>query len=230
MSRSFSFAEGEFYHLFNRGVEKRIVFINEKDKSRFQKLLYLCNGTEVVHFSEVKDLVKGNMIYKIERGKPLVALGAYCLMSNHFHLLVLEHKPNGISQFMQKLATAYTMYFNIHNQRTGSLFEGRFRARQATHDNYLKYLFSYIHLNPAEHIQPTWKQDGIRNFDKVWKYLSDYRFSSLPDYLGEDRPERIILSMTEFPGYFQKKKSMRKEIIGWLDTKPEDVDDPRFQG
>lgn len=222
MGRSFYFSEGEFYHVFNRGVEKRMVFVNEKDKKRFQKLLYLCNGTRVVHFSVLKDFEKDNSLYQIDRGEPLVALGAYCLMGNHFHLLLREIQSGGISRFMQKLSTAYTMYFNILNERTGSLFENRFRARHASNDRYLKYLFSYIHLNPAQHVEPNWKEEGIISSFKTWQYVSTYSFSSLEDYLGEKRAEQAILSTIQFPGYFKKRGSMRAELYNWLNMRPND--------
>src|SRR3989344_6922004 len=107
--------KSEYYHVFNRGVDKRNIFLGNYDKSRFQKLLYICNGTKVVHFSNLYELAKSNEIYSIERGNLLVDIGAYCILSNHFHLLLRERRAGGISRFMQKLSTAYTMYFNKHN-------------------------------------------------------------------------------------------------------------------
>ncbi len=221
MSRPFSFSEGEYYHVFNRGVEKRQVFTNPNDKYRFQKLLYLCNGTNAVHLSTVREIFSGIPIYKIERGQPIIALGVYCIMSSHFHLLVRELTVNGISQFMQKLITAYTMYFNIRNQRTGSLFEGRFRARHAHNDEYLKYLYSYIHLNPVEHIEPAWKNKGIKNMRKVNNYLQNYQHSSFPDYLKIKRPESAILMPGQFPNYFEEKSNFINEVASWLEFQPE---------
>ncbi len=76
----------------------------------------------------------------LPRGNQLVSIGAYCLMSNHLHLLLREEEESGISLFMQKVSTAYTMYFNRKYKRTGSLFAGRFKAQHAGNDNYLKYL------------------------------------------------------------------------------------------
>lgn len=221
MSRPFSFSEGEYYHVFNRGVEKRLVFTSPNDKSRFQKLLYLCNGTEAVHLSTVREIFSGIPVYQINRGKPITAIGAYCLMGSHFHLLIRELVDGGISQFMQKLMTAYTMYFNIRNERSGSLFEGRFRARHAHSDEYLKYLYSYIHLNPVEHIEPAWRNKGIKNMPRVKKYLKDYRHSSFPDYLKVTRPEFAILMPTKFPSYFKKQTDFMGEMTDWLEFQPE---------
>lgn len=221
MSRPIKFSEGEYYHVFNRGVEKRVVFKDLFDKIRFQKLMFLCNSEHMLHLSILKEEIRGDNIYSIERGRPLVAVGAYCIMNNHFHILLKEITNGGISRFMQKLSTAYTMYFNIRNQRTGSLFEGRFRAKQADSNDYLKYLFSYIHLNPVEHIEPKWKEQGIRNMKKVWNYACCYSFSSIKDFLDHGRPEKIILSLKSFPSYFETNESVQKEIQDWLMVKPE---------
>lgn len=228
MARAFSFDKDEYYHIFNRGVEKRIVFSNTYEKTRFQKLLYVCNGTKVVHFSNLYDIAESHEVYAVDRGEPLVQIGAYCILSNHFHLLIKEYEIGGISMFMQKLITAYTMYFNIRNKRSGGLFEGKFRARQALDDNYLKYLFSYIHLNPAQHTDATWKTSGTKNIKRTMEYLKEYQFSSLPDYLGEARIQSIILAKDSFPNYFAGADAVKSEIFDWLLLKPETANNARF--
>jgi len=108
--------------------------------------------------------LQGSTLYdlkKINRGEQLVNIVTYCLMSNHFHLLIYEKTEGGISKFMQKVTTAYTMYFNKSKQRTGALFQGKFKAKHASiNDNYLKYLVAYIHLNPIKLIDAQWKENG----------------------------------------------------------------------
>ena len=215
------FSEGEYYHVFNRGVEKRIIFNDDIDHRRFQTLLFLCNVANPVHYTLIRDLVgHGTAMYKFNRGTPLVHIGAYCLLRNHFHILLKEYRAKGISQFMQKLSTAYTMYFNIRSERKGVLFQGKFRAKHASHDDYLKYLYSYIHLNPAQHIEVEWKKSGAKNTDAIWSYIAAYRFSSLIDYMGMQRSESAILAPKEFPEYFRDDQSVRKEIFSWLKLKP----------
>ena len=108
MERRITFAEGEYYHVYNRGVERREIFSTPADHWRFQRLLFLSNGTAPYIFREIQK----KKFSDIERQKPLVAIGAYCLMPNHFHILVKEITDNGISMFMEKLATGYSMYFN----------------------------------------------------------------------------------------------------------------------
>src|SRR3989338_5254383 len=129
MSRSFSFEVGEYYHCYSRGTEKRNIFLNKKDYERFIALLFACNSITTIHLSDYQKKTFGE-IFDIVRGDSLVDIGAYCLMSNHFHLLLHEKEEGGISIFMQKLITAYTMYFNKKYERTGALFAGRFKAEQ----------------------------------------------------------------------------------------------------
>jgi len=157
MERKLTFSVGEYYHLYNRGVEKRNIFLEKRDSSRFQRLIYLANGTSPIRFSETE----GQALNNIDRGDPLVAIGAYVLMPNHFHLLVKEVIENGLSKFMEKLATGYSMYFNKKHERVGPLFQGRFKGEHVDNDKYLKYLYAYIHLNPVKLIEPNWKKEGI---------------------------------------------------------------------
>ncbi len=106
----------EFYHIYNRGTEKRRVFTSKNNFMRFVTLLYVCNNESPVHLSNLRT-VPTEEIFGLQLEKPLVEIGAYCLMPNHFHLLVRQTQEYGISRFMQKLITGYTMYFNKRNDR-----------------------------------------------------------------------------------------------------------------
>jgi putative transposase len=212
MERKFNFSVEEFYHLYNRGNNKSNIFIDDTDRKRFQKLLYICNTTERVVFRDVQKL----SLEKIKREDTLVDIGAYCLMPNHFHLLVREKKEGGISLFAEKLLTAYSMYFNKKSERTGKLFEGRFKATHVDSDRYLKYLFSYIHLNPVKLIDPRWKKDGIQNREEARSYLRGYLYSSYLDYFGEVRDEMVILNRDSFPDYFRSAKEFEEFVDEWL--------------
>ncbi|MEK7118799.1 MAG: transposase, partial [Patescibacteria group bacterium] len=128
MPRNYTFAIGEYYHLYNRGNDRRVIFKDNRDRNRFIALLYLCNGR-----SNAVDMnlyfesgLKFFDLLNKDIGDPLVAVGAYCLMPNHFHLLVKQTTNNGISVFMKKIGTAYSMYFNKRHLRTGSLYEGSY--------------------------------------------------------------------------------------------------------
>ena len=216
MSRNLEFSVGEFYHIYSRGTEKRKIFLSSKDYERFLALIYLCNNTKVIHLS---DHPKANLndLFNLERADQLVDIGAYCLMPNHFHILIKERKENGISIFLHKMLTAYTMYFNKKYERTGALFQSRFQATHADKDNYLKYLFSYIHLNPVKLIDKNWKEKGIANHKKAEDFLDDYLYSSHLDYKNSDnRIISRILNKSAFPDYFENHTNFLKEINEWL--------------
>ncbi len=212
MERKFHFSLGEFYHIYNRGNNKSAIFLDDKDRQRFQKLLYICNGTKPVVFKTIQGLT----LDKINRGESIVNIGAYCLMPNHFHLLLREKTENGISNFVKKLLTAYSMYFNKKYGRTGKLFEGIFRATHLDEDRYLKYIFSYIHLNPVKIIDPLWKENGITDHGKSKVYLSEYKYSSYADYMNLERREKCILDVPVFPEYFLSFKEFENFIDEWL--------------
>lgn len=220
MRRKFSFSIGEYYHIYNRGTDKRPIFLSSNDYNRFILLLHLCNNTAQI---DISNLIRGGLSFtelmNIEVNHRLVDIGAYCLMPNHFHILVREKQENGISLFMKKLLTAYSMYFNIKHRRSGGLFEGPFRATHANKDEYLKYLFSYIHLNPVKIIDPKWKENGIANRVEAKKYLEKYFYSSYLDYLGTKRKEEKILNKSAFPEYFSDVKDFEQFIDEWLNFK-----------
>lgn len=215
MERKFSFSENEFYHIYNRGNNKQLIFLDEKDKIRFKKLLYVCNSVKPV----VYKTIQGLPLDKIDRGETLVDLGVYCLMPNHFHLLLHEKTNGGISKFLEKLSTAYSMYFNKKFERTGGLFENTFKAKHVDDDNHLKYLFSYIHLNPIKLIDPEWKENGIKDINRAKVYLEKYQDSSYLDYIGVLRQDNLIINRQAFPEYFQNVTDFEESIDNWLEFK-----------
>lgn len=214
MSRKITFSVGEYYHVYNRGTDKREIFLDNSDRERFVKLLYLANGSKPIAF---RYLPTGLHYTRIEKGKPVVALGAYCLMPNHFHLLIKETNDDGITKFLGKMSTSYSMYFNKKYERTGSLFEGPFKATHVESDEYLKYLFSYIHLNPLKLINEKWKEDKFTKRAATKTYLMNYRYSSYVDYIGKKRPEKILINKKEFPKYFLSDIDFESFIDDWLD-------------
>lgn len=219
MARTFSFAPNEFYHIYNRGTEKRNIFMSRADRDRFLALLYLTNQDSPADLK-----LQGSTLLEIveRRTSPqLVEIVAYCLMPNHFHLLVRGLEEGGLSKFMQKLTTGYTMYFNKKNERSGSLFQGRFKATHIDNDRYLQYLISYIHLNPIKLIEPGWKETGIADKARAEQYLETYGYSSYLDYLGTKRPETTILTREALPEYFSSGIDFKTFVTEWLTYNPE---------
>ncbi len=208
--RKVPFVAGEFYHLYNRGNGKQKIFHDKEDYSIFMKYLFLFNQTER---TQLRD---SSAPFKKQKSEQLVAIGAYVLMPNHFHILVTEKVEGGVSKFMQKVSTGYVMYYNQKYARTGSLFEGKFKSKHLDTDRYLKYIFSYIHLNPVKLIDKDWKEKGIRNKRSALDFLIKYRYSSYLDYTGTSRSENCILNREDFPNYFPSEKSFNEEILSWF--------------
>lgn len=126
------FIENGHYHIYNRGVEKRDIFLDEQDYAVFLSYLekYLGSGSDPHQLSREVDLL------------------AFCLMPNHFHLLAKQHTINGITKIMRVICTKYVMYFNKKYERVGTLFQGKYKAALITEDPYLLHVSRYIHLNP----------------------------------------------------------------------------------
>lgn len=210
--RDVSLVEGEYYHVYNRGNSKQIIFKDYADHERFQQLLFVMNSHENV----VLRLIGKGKRFSFERGEPLVGIGAYCLMPNHFHILLTPLVEEGIETYMRKVSTGYSMYFNKRYERTGTLFEGRYKSRHADTDEYMKYLFSYIHLNPLKLIDQDWKNKSLRDVVGSMKFLESYPYSSHMDFLGQKRPESGILSSEVFPEYFPNPKTFLSEVEDWI--------------
>jgi len=203
-TRKVSFAIGEYYHIYNRGTEKRIIFYNKMDYEYFLFLMYVCNTTKSIELRRVGQ--------KFERNETIVDIGAYCLMPNHFHILIREKTEGGISKYMHKLLTAYSMYFNKKYKRSGKLYEGTFKSIHIDNDNYLKYLYSYIHLNPAKLINKNWREDPGDKKDLL-NYVLKYPYSSVKEksYFKDK-----IINISSFPEYFKNAKNNKDELFEWL--------------
>jgi putative transposase len=213
MLRKDPFITGEYYHLYNRGIDKRNIFKSKYDYERFVMLLYIANSNSQLRLDNLINHSHKTFdeILVLDKGERLVSLGAWCLMTNHFHLLVRQEIDGGITKFMKKLGTGYSMYFNIKYQRQGSLFGGPFKSKCIKNDdNYMRELFAYIHLNALDIEFSGWgKEDNNFDKNKMKKFLDSYNYSSYQDYIKEDRVEKSILNKESFPEYFNTKQSFK---------------------
>lgn len=138
---------GETYHIFNRGTDKRIIFLSKSDYLRFYQSLDLFNTTQpIINFDSAKIFKKNN-----QNAEKLVKIIAYCLLPNHFHLLLTQNIEGGISEFMKRVSGGYTSYFNLHQERSGVLFQGVFKRVHVNSQSQFNYLMAYINENHFVH-------------------------------------------------------------------------------
>ena len=156
-----------YYHLYNRGVNKAEIFLDDRDYKTFLGYLKLYLTLPDLQGSSLKVSPSRCLKNYFQKLKLL----AYCLMPNHFHLMVYQEDANGINFFMRSLATKYSMYFNRTHHRVGHAFQGIYKAVNITSEEQFLWLSKYIHRNPIE-ILPT----GIN--------LEGYKYSSYGNYLG----------------------------------------------
>lgn len=177
--RKIIFADGEIYHLLNRGVAQSPIFLSTKEYQRFLSLTnFYHHSSPPLSFSHYlrlssKDKEKFLKNKNLEEKEKLAEILAYCLMPNHFHLLLKQLKNRGISKMLANLQNGYARYFNLKHQRTGHLFQSMFKAVRIETDEQLLHVSRYIHLNPTS------------SYLVKIKNLASYPWSSLPEYLGE---------------------------------------------
>ena len=183
-------------HIYNRGIAKSAIFFNDRDRKRFVFLMMILQVPETMKNTDrmFKDFISDpdtyikNFEFEKLRNRA-VELISFCLMPNHFHLLLHEIKESGISKYMQRLQNAYTKYINIKYDRSGHLFQGAYKAVLAESNEQLLYLSSYIHRNPRE-------VKGFKNKELEY-FWSSYQDCVLVNRWGEFlAPEIIILQFS----------------------------------
>ncbi len=217
------FINNSFYHIFNRGVDKRIIYGDNRDRLYF---LYELNNLNTSRTAQ-------NLKRKLERGstsfkkEEYVEIVAFALMPNHYHIILKQIADKGISKYMHKLGTGYTMYFNKKNKRSGSLFEGRFKAKAIPNDEYLVHLSRYIHLNPVSLKNPDWKDKGINDKNKLKKYLEKYRWSSYYNYVksGDTKGTDDIHTKYILEYFKNDKNKYEKFMLNYIKADKDKIND-----
>lgn len=215
----------ELIHVVNRGVDKRNIFKDDEDRYRFIHDLFEFNDEKNVQnnfysFKTVKSNIN-DIRYRYIGGnrqeprKLIVNLHAFCLMNNHYHLLVSSLKNNGLPLFMRKINGGYSRYFNQKNKRRGSLFESRYKAIKVKDESHFLHLPFYIHLNPLDYSHPTWRERRLVNHRSAFNRLLKYKWSSHLDYLGiKNFPS---LTQRDFLNeFFGGPIEYKKSIYDWL--------------
>lgn len=202
------FAINGIYHILNRGVDKRRIFLHQLDYLRFVHDLFEFNdAAPLTHtaYSFSKSSETRKPIYTHKEKKPrkfLVEILSFCLMPNHYHLLLLQKTEGGVVKFIKRLNMGYAKYFNEKYKRAGTLFQGRYKAVPVTTEAHFIHLPYYIHANPLDLVMPEWREANLANVNQAWEYLENYRWSSHRDYLG----------IKNFPSVTQRE--FLREILG----------------
>jgi len=206
MTKIRDIAPGEYYHVFNRGAHKTNLFRDEKDWLRFLFLALYCQSSvpiqNIARYISPDALTAGFAIPKALQDEILrnrtVELVSFCIMPNHFHLLVRELEEGGIAQYLQRIAAGYTLYFNQKYKMSGHVFQGRYKSVHVRDNEQLLYLSAYIHRNPHEIVK--------------WKYSEHkYPYSSFQDLIGKNRW-----------GLFVKGEEITEQFIGTKTSNYED--------
>ncbi|MBI2669620.1 MAG: transposase [Candidatus Yanofskybacteria bacterium] len=149
--RDIKFINGEFYHIFNRGNNKRLIFTSQFDLCRFLQSMDEFNVRGPIGSIYAQSFKKDSLNSSTTKSQRLVDFVCYCLNPNHYHLLIKQLVNDGIREFMHKLGAGYTRYFNERYKLSGSLFQGRFKAIHIDSNDYLLHLSVYINLNNKVH-------------------------------------------------------------------------------
>lgn len=179
--RAVPFINGEIYHVFNRGIDRRLTFMRRGDYYRAIETLnfYLYRNPPccLSRFFRFKEDRQVEILNSMAGGNRLVQILCYCLMPNHFHLLLRQLAGSGISKFVGNFLNSYTRFFNTKNNRDGSLFLDQFKAVRIESEGQLVHVSRYIHLNP-------YSSGVVKNLDD----LPGHPWSSLAIYLGNTAP------------------------------------------
>lgn len=215
----------EFFHTYNRGVEKRKVFLDDQDLFRAVHNFYEFNDTNLIFNTNYQ--IKRGQFYgyriPINRSKKprevLIDLFVWCLMPNHYHLFLREKRQNGLSKFQQKFGIGFTNYFNLKYERDGVLFRGKYKKVHVTDDAQAAHLICYIHANSLDLWKSNWKEKGLSSLEiqKALKFLVDKknRWSSHQDYCGVENFPSLI-NKEFLNGFFGGAAGYREFFSDWL--------------
>ncbi len=199
--RKVPFVEKEYYHIYNRGVDKRDIFMDALDLNRFMQSMIEFNVVKPIGSiyensqRKRKNQPRGSKASTIEKETPLVNFIAYGINRNHFHLILEQVAEKGIEKFMHRLGTGHSNYFNARHKRSGSLFQGKFKAKLIDSNEYLLHLSAYINLNDRAHTR------GSKASTLSWTSWEEYTDENFSN--GICRKEIVL-------GQFKNKKGYKK--------------------
>lgn len=201
----------EFYHVLNRGVDKRNIVKDEKDHLRFMQGLFMYNDRNTLARNARRSPTQR---HSQKERDCLVHIHAFCLMNNHYHLLLspVNEDITNLSAFMRKLNMGYAKYFNEKYDRSGALWQGKYKSVLIEKDAHFLYIPYYIHLNPLDQKFPEWREGKVVDSSTAIEFLRTYRWSSLPTYLGEPH-YRSITDRSQLKAVLGTTITQQKTII-----------------
>lgn len=211
MSRTEKIDIGSYVHVCNRGVKKMPIYRHESDLWRMRAGLFYFNSTRLPE-NWARDIVNlTDLLWPMSWGKrePLVAVLGFAIMKNHFHLILKEIQKGGVSSFMHKFTMGYSKYINAKYDESGSLFQGKFKARVIDDDAYLRHLAVYVLVkNPLEAYPFNGISGAINQFDEAYEWAIRYPFCSLAEYVGQrDSP---IIEVDVFGNLFSTTNEFKE--------------------
>ncbi|MEK7628679.1 MAG: transposase [Patescibacteria group bacterium] len=215
----------ELYHVLNRGVEKRSIFMDDQDRARFIHGLYIFNDVTPAPADNHRRFKGSSPMLDLRSPtlarprKMVVDIHGWCLMGNHYHLLLSERAEGGLTKFLRKLNIGYAKYFNERYTRSGGLFQGRTKKVLIKNDAHFLHILNYIHFNPLDTLTGAkeWRAGRVANSAKSLKHLSEYKWSSYQDYCGR-KNFPSILTKELFKDVFTDYAREAREYIKDLDT------------
>lgn len=214
-----------YYHIYNCGVEKRDIFLSNTDYIRFLDVISYYKFDQKLPFTQFQRLDKeGKFLYANFNPKGWeslrIRLISYCLMPNHFHFLLKPVKENGITQFISDISNSYTRYFNIKNERIGSLLQGTFKSKEISAEPSLLQVSRYIHLNPIV----STKTNPNNSLRKPENYpFSSYKEWIMPKGSNLVDQEEILIWIRPAGGREDYKKFVESEMEKTIEAGIEDL-------
>lgn len=202
--RKIKFSTEEYYHIYNRGVDKRSIFKDKNDLKRFLDCMNIFNSVEISGGLHLSSLVERNG--SLAPAPRLVTFIAFCLNQNHYHFILKPHVDNGIQKFMHRLSTGYTNFFNGKYERNGSLFQGPYKVVHIETNEQLLHTSIYVNLNDRVH------------GDLNEKWLLELSFSSYAQYKAGDKKgfcdiSAVIDQYEEASKYTKNAESVLIDIL-----------------
>jgi putative transposase len=210
--RNLVFANDEYYHIYNRGIDRRVTFTNKREYERALQLLWFYQYAAIPirysRYNEIEAQLKMKYREQMKTSGKMVEVVAFSLMPNHFHLLVKQRQEQGIATYIANYVNAYTRYFNTKYKRTGALFQGIFKAAYIESEEQLVHLTRYIHLNPVASRLITINDLATYH----WSSHAQYLHNTSSDIIEQETITMIRTFVPDYENFINDQVSYAQEL------------------